>query len=65
MISTFPTGVPLGVYRGRHRRHRGRALARPDVPDGPDMGYHLTGMPMDTDMIAGMGLIIAGVAIAG
>ena len=31
---------------------------------GRDMGYRLYGMPMGADMIAGMGLIIAGVAIA-
>jgi len=29
-----------------------------------DMGFQLSGMPMGTDMVAGMGLIIGGVAIA-
>ncbi|MDF0488333.1 MFS transporter [Sphingomonas sp. H39-1-10] len=29
------------------------------------MHYHLAGMPMDSGMIAGMGLIVAGVAVAG
>jgi len=31
---------------------------------GKDMGFRLSGMPMGTDMVAGMGLIIGGLAIA-
>jgi MFS transporter, putative metabolite:H+ symporter len=31
---------------------------------GRDMGYRLDGMPMGNDMVAGMGLIIAGIAVA-
>lgn len=31
---------------------------------GKGMGFRLAGMPMDTDMIAGMGLIVGGVAVA-
>ncbi|MDB5428085.1 MAG: transporter, partial [Phenylobacterium sp.] len=30
-----------------------------------DMGFRLAGMPMDPGMIGGMGLIVAGVAVAG
>lgn len=31
---------------------------------GKDMGFRMAGMPMDTGMIAGMYLIVAGIAVA-
>src|SRR3546814_8336263 len=31
---------------------------------GRDMGFHLAGMPMDTGMMAGMGLIVGGIGMA-
>lgn len=31
---------------------------------GQDMGFRLAGMPMGTDMLVGMGLILAGIAVA-
>src|SRR5579883_3211690 len=43
----------------------GVALHLPMFLMARDMGYMLAGMPMDSGMLAGMGLIVAGTAIAG
>ena len=42
----------------------GVLLHLPMVWMARDMGYHMAGMPMDDGMVAGMGLIVAGIGVA-
>src|SRR5262245_36946722 len=65
MLATLRQGRrPLAFWAGCLAVTVGVLLHIPMFLMGRDMDYHLAGMPMDTGMLAGMGLIVAGVALA-
>lgn len=65
-LSTFSgRRGPLAFVAGVVAVTAGVLLHLPMFLMGRDMGYRLHGMPMGGDMIAGMGLILGGVALAG
>lgn len=55
---------PVAFWTGATAITAGVVMHLPDYISAGDMGYHLAGMPMGTLMIAGMVLIVAGMALA-
>ncbi|MBF8185585.1 MFS transporter [Nonomuraea sp. K274] len=67
-MSTRPVGGidfahPLAFWTGFLACVAGVALHLPMYLHAAPMGYHMAGMPMDTSMIAGMALIVVGLAV--
>lgn len=65
MLATLKQGrKPLAFWAGCFAVMIGVLLHIPMFLMGKDMGYRLAGMPMDTGMLVGMGLIVAGIGVA-
>ncbi|GAA4081419.1 MFS transporter [Actinomadura miaoliensis] len=66
MSSRFAGGIafahPLSFWGGFAACVAGVLLHLPMYLHAADMGYHMAGMPMDAPMMAGMGLIVVGLA---
>ncbi|MFF4412671.1 MFS transporter [Streptosporangium sp. NPDC001559] len=54
---------PLAFWTGFLTCVAGVALHIPMYVHAADMGFHMAGMPMDTPMMAGMALIVVGLAV--